>query len=69
MKNILLNLALIDLINFCKTNNIDCSGTHIVKNSRGFAYSLVRDNVGLAIVSVVFHKSSVPTHSINPNYK
>lgn len=65
MKEILSNLALIDLINFCKANNIDCSGTHLVKNGRGFKYSLCRDKDGLAIVTVLFHKSSVPAHFIN----
>ena len=66
MKEILSNIALIDLINFCKNNKIDCSGTHLAKNGRGFAYSLCRDTDGLAITTVRFHKSQVPTHTINP---
>lgn len=63
MKEILQNLALIDLVNFCKENNIDCSGTHLVKNGRGFKYSLCRDSDGLAVATVSFHKSQVPTHT------
>ena len=66
MAEILSNLALIDLINFCKEKEIDCSGTHLVKNGRGFKYSLVRDGEGRAIVTVSFHKSSVPTHFLTP---
>ena len=62
MKQILLNLAMIDLIAFCKENNIDCSGTHTVKNGRGFNYSLCDEKTGKAIVTVCFHKNSVPTH-------
>jgi hypothetical protein len=62
MKDIIYNLALIDTTEFCRNNNIDCSGTHLVKNGRGFNYSLVRNTDGKAIVTVTFHKSSVPTH-------
>jgi hypothetical protein len=65
MKEILFNLALIDTINFCKTNNIDCSGTHLIKNGRGFKYSLVQDNTNRALVTVTFSKDSVPTHYIH----
>jgi len=63
MKEILQNLALIDLINYCKTNNIDCSGTHLVKYPRRFTYAIVRDINGLSIATVTFYKSSVPTHT------
>jgi hypothetical protein len=65
MREILENLALIDLINFCKDNNIDCSGTHLTKNGRGFKYSLVKDNNDRALVTVTFNKHSVPTHYIH----
>ncbi len=66
MKDILKNLALIHLDNFAKDNRIDISGTHVVKNGRGFKYSLVKDGEGLAFLTVTFHKMSVPTYSINP---
>lgn len=65
MKDILFNLALMDTVNFCRANNLDCSGTHLVKNGRGFEYSLVRDTDGQTLVTVIFHKSSVPTHYIH----
>lgn len=65
MKEILENLALIHLNNFGKENNIDISGTHLIKNGRGFKYSLVRSIDGLAILTITFHKMSVPTFSIN----
>ena len=65
MKEVLFNLALIDTTNFCKENKIDCSGTHLVKNGRGFKYSLVKDTTGKAIVTVCFNKNSVPTHYIH----
>lgn len=63
MKDILLNLALIDATNFCKANNIDCSGTHLHKYPRRYTYALVRDEDGRAIVTTTFHKNQVPTHT------
>ncbi len=67
MKEILENLALIHLGNFAKENNIDISGTHVVKNGRGFKYSLCKDGTGYAFLTITFHKTSVPTYSFNPN--
>lgn len=61
MRKILENLALIHLTNFCKQHKIDCSGTHLIKNGRGFSYSLVKNET--PILSVTFHKNSVPTFS------
>jgi len=63
MEKILFNLALIDTTNFCKENRIDCSGTHLVKHPRGYTYGLCRDVDGLELVTVTFHKNSVPTHT------
>jgi hypothetical protein len=60
MKEILKNLALINCINFCKENNINCDGTYIYKYPRKYTYSLVRNEDGLAIVSVTFYKNRVP---------
>ncbi len=67
MKKIIENLALIHLIEFGKANKIDISGTHLVKNGRGFAYSLCKDETGRALLSVRFNKSSVPTYLIHSN--
>ena len=63
IKDILYNLALIDAIKFCKENNIDCSGTHLVKEPKKYTYSLNKEN-GHQLVSVTFHKNSIPSHNI-----
>jgi len=67
MKQILQNLAHIDLLTFCKAQGIDPSGSYAVKNGRGFKYSLVRETDGKAFVTVTFHKHQTPTHYIH-NY-
>jgi hypothetical protein len=59
MKEILLNLALIEANKFCKENGIDYSGTHLVKEPKPFTYSLNKNN-GHQLVRVQFHKNSVP---------
>jgi predicted transcriptional regulator len=61
MKQVLENLALIHLIDFAKNNNLDIAGTHLVKNGRGFKYSLI-NNVGSNVVTVTFYKTKVPTY-------
>lgn len=66
MKDILFNLALIDTTNFCKVNGVDCSGSHLYKYPRRQTYALLRTKTGRSIVTVTFHKSSVPTHTIDP---
>jgi len=65
MKEILQNLAMIKCINFCKENSIDCSGTHIYKYPRRYTYALIRDEDGLALVTVTFYKNRVPSYSFN----
>ncbi len=67
MKQILQNLALIDLINFCKTNNIDCSDTYVYKHYRCFTYSLINTTTKKEVATVTFHKSQVPTHTYYPD--
>lgn len=66
MQQILLNMANNLLVEFCVTNGLDCSGTYIVKNGRGFTYSL-RDNATgqREIAAITFHKSQVPTFRYN----
>ena len=61
MKKILENLALIHLTNFAKENKIDISGSHLAKNGRGFKWDLIKDETGEAMITVCFHKTSVPT--------
>jgi hypothetical protein len=62
MKQILLNLARINLTNFALQNGINCSGSRVVYDGR-FKYSLVSISDGKLLASVRFHKSSVPTHN------
>lgn len=68
MREILYNLALIDTTNYCKENNIDCSGTYLYKQPRKQTYILTRfgqePELYTMLVSVTFHKNQVPTHSI-----
>lgn len=66
MNEILFNLALIDATNFCTENGIDCAGSHLVKDGRGFSYTLIHGASGRPIVTVTFHKSSVPSHLVYP---
>ena len=63
MEKILFNLAMIHALNFCREYKIDCSGSHLYKYPRRFTYAL-RDETAMAIVTVTFHKASVPTYSI-----
>lgn len=65
MKKIIENLAHISLIDYAKKNKIDISGTHLVKNGRGYNYSLVSDDTGRAIITICLHKSSVPSFIIH----
>jgi hypothetical protein len=65
MKEILFNLALFDATLFCKDNNIDCSGSHLVKYPRKFIYALVKDSTGEAIVTTSFTKYSAPEHYVH----
>lgn len=65
MKEILQNIALFMLIDFCKDNDIDCSGTYLRKDGRGFTYSLRdQETETRRIASITFHKSQVPTYKI-----
>jgi hypothetical protein len=65
MNDILKNMALVHLNNYGKENSIDISGTHLVKNGRGFKYSLCKDETNRALLTVSFHKMSVPTYFIH----
>ena len=60
MQQILNNLALIELMNLCKRQNIDCSGTHLYKKERGYTYGLVKDDTQKVIAHVKFFKNSTP---------
>lgn len=62
-QQILFNLALLDTINFCKAKEIDCSGSHLVKDGRGYKYNLVKSDTKKILVTVTFVKYGVPVHS------
>ena len=57
-----MNLANWQALDFCKRNGIDYSGSFIMKtNRRGFTYTLYSESDGSSIVTITFHKNSVPT--------
>lgn len=60
MKEVLSNLANFMLVQYCRENQIDCSGTHIVKAKRGYFYCLVVNNNGEQIASITFYKNKPP---------
>lgn len=60
MKEVLQNLALINCIDYCKKNNIDCSGTYIYKYPRRFTYALIKNGTSKTIITVSFYKDKVP---------
>lgn len=68
MDKILYNLALIDTTKTCIAHDIDCSDSYLYKTPRKFIYTLYQNvegrPIGKPLVSVEFHKSSVPTHII-----
>lgn len=65
MNQILANMALMMLTEFCVANNINCSGTYVKKEGRGFTYSLRDQETGQRqIASITFHKSQVPTFTV-----
>lgn len=67
MKEILLNLAMIDLNAFCAKSDINYSGTYVVKLPRKFTYAMKKEETGKTIATVTFTKYCVPTHVVHPN--
>ena len=65
MEQIIKNIALLDTLNFCKSHNIDPSGTHIHKYPRRFTYALVRISDGKALVTVTYYKNQAPLYMYN----
>ena len=64
MKAILLNLANNMMLEYCKKNNIDCSGSYPEKEGRGYKYNLISETTGKPIVSVIFDKYRIPEYRI-----
>ena len=50
MKNILRNLALFTLVDYCKENKIDCSGSYLEYAGK-FKFLLMKDESGEPLVS------------------
>lgn len=67
-QQVLYNLANIHAINFCKKHNVDCSGTHTEKQKRNQFYNLVKTDTKECLITVFFHKSSIPTYIIYNQY-
>jgi hypothetical protein len=62
MKEILYNLALIETINLCKRQAIDCSGSYLVKVERKYTYKLIKSGTGEVLCGVTFYKNSTPQY-------
>ena len=65
MKQILFNLALYELTQKCVREGVDCSGTHLVKQDKRYAYGLTRAKDGEVIARAYFYKNSAPLYTIN----
>jgi hypothetical protein len=64
MQQILTNIALLNLLDYCKANGIDPSGTHIAKHPRHYTYALLKAT-GKALVTVTYYKNQVPSYLIH----
>jgi len=65
MEKRLHNLALFMLTDFCIEQGIDCSNTYVVKDGRGFTYSLRDGATGAKrAANITFHASNRPTFQI-----
>ena len=59
MKDILRNIALFTLVDYCKENKIDCAGSHLEYAGR-YKFRLVSDESGQPLASVQYSKHSCP---------
>jgi len=64
MQEILLNLANIMLLDYCKTMKINPSNSFVRKEGRGFKYSICDYPTGKPFAQVTFNKSQVPTFNM-----
>lgn len=60
MKQILQNMATIELLRYCRINKIDCSDTYTYKYPRRFTYALIKNGRGKAIVTMTLFKNQTP---------
>lgn len=59
MKDILRNLALFTLVDYCRENKIGCAGSHLEYVGK-FKFQLVSDKSGQPLASVQYSKSTAP---------
>lgn len=62
MNDILLNLANVLLLQYCKEEGIDPSGSHVKKTDRGYVFGLANDSDERVFVQVTFTKNTVPQY-------
>jgi len=65
MKEILQNIATLELLRYCKDNNIDPSDTYTYKYPRQWIYALVNNETDRAVVTVSLCKNRVPSFTIH----
>lgn len=63
-QEILRNLALFQLTDYCHENGIDCSGSHVFKPGHGYTYHLAYTDTSLPIVSVTYTKNTRPVFRV-----
>jgi len=62
MQGVLLNLANILLLDYCEREGVDPSDSHVIKNGRGFVYSLVNNSDNKVFTTVTFTKNTAPEY-------
>lgn len=62
MDKILLNLANIHLLEYCRQMGIDPSGSYVRKMRRGYVYGLCNQSDDRVFAQVTFKKSAVPEY-------
>lgn len=62
MQDVLLNLANIMLLDYCKREGIDPSGSHVHKAGRGFTYTLRNNSDDKVFCAITFKKDAIPEY-------
>lgn len=60
MQDVLMNLANLQMLQYCKEQGIDPSDSYVAKTDRGFVYGLKNNSDNRTFVQVTFTKNSVP---------
>ena len=63
MQEILQNVALFTLIQFCLKEEIDCSGSYGRKVKGAYRYELIKQATGGVLASVTYTRSNAPVIS------